>query len=141
MSAINWAVDKEAHIINVSAGFDRQFWFYNPCKGTCRICKAAEKAAGKVFAFYASAGNNGRTVCPARSGVYNPDSKVIAVGSSNAATGEKEKWSGIGNIYSPGTINFQSIKKTRSNESRLALIEKMMFSVWENKEYEKLYHI
>lgn len=137
INAINWAVSKGADIINISAGINRQLWFYNSCKGNCKLCKTAEAAAEKVFAFFAAAGNNSKTVCPARSGVYNKKSKVISVGASDPKSGNKKEWSGEGTIYSPGEIRFYSIKHGIPNINKLSLFEKMGQELWEQKKYEE----
>ncbi|MBS9770190.1 MAG: S8 family serine peptidase [Trichodesmium erythraeum GBRTRLIN201] len=135
--AIEWAVDKRVDIINISAGIDRRIFLYNPCKGNCNLCMKGMWAAEKVPLFLASAGNTKDTICPARSGVKNSSSKVIAVGAENRKTNKRHKWSAKGTRYSVGEFSFQILDNKDDIKERLAHFEEMGIRLWEEKKYEE----
>lgn len=54
MRALEWAVDKGANIVNISAGFKRA----KPCKGDCDLCQLVSEVSSQGIAVIVAAGNN-----------------------------------------------------------------------------------
>ncbi len=106
IKGLKWAQSQNVRFINLSAGIDNREWFgLRACGGQCDVCKTAYELKDKNIMLFAAAGNDGRTVCPAKVGIHFQDAPVIAVGASGSVGGEKESWSGKGNMYSTGTIH------------------------------------
>lgn len=104
IKGIEWAKEKGVRFINLSAGIEqRSFLNLWECKGTCKLCQAAYNLKSSNTMLFAAAGNNGKTVCPAKVGLLYQDSSVISVGATDAA-GNNNKWSGKGNLYAPGDV-------------------------------------
>ena len=103
IKGIKWAESQHVRLINLSAGIDNRRWLgLWDCKTTCDVCKTALNLGDKVMLF-AAAGNNGHTVCPAKVGLQEGNTSVVAVGATKVDSNEAESWSGTGNIYTNGT--------------------------------------
>lgn len=107
IKGLKWAEEQNVRMINLSAGIDNRKWFgLSECKGTCDVCETAYHLKEKKIIIAAAAGNDGKTVCPAKVSFYYDDSYVISVGALQNESGEKEGWSGEGLMYAPGTTYF-----------------------------------
>jgi subtilisin family serine protease len=107
IKGLKWAESKNVDMINLSAGIDNTRWHgLLSCKGNCEICKTAYNLKDKKIILAAAAGNNGKTVCPAKVSQYYDDSYVVSVGALDHDTGTKASWSGDGQIYMPGEIHY-----------------------------------
>ncbi len=105
IKGMKWAESQKVRIINLSAGIDNRIWHgLKSCNGTCEVCKTAYNLKNSNIYIAAAAGNNGKTVCPAKVSLYYQDSYVYSVGALDAETGTKVSWSGEGKVYMPGTV-------------------------------------
>ena len=105
IKGIKWAQSKNVRFINLSAGIDNKRWFgLRACDGSCEVCKTAYSLKDENIMLFAAAGNNVATVCPAKVALNFEDAPAMAVGAINNESGEKQAWSGEGNIYSTDTI-------------------------------------
>jgi subtilisin family serine protease len=108
VKAFDWLVDfakKNGAVVtaNISAGVYSKKWGLIPCKGDCRVCKAAINAAQHGIITTAAAGNTkGITACPARVGLEG-NNGILAVG------GYDLPQSGTGEVSTSGKIYRKSI--------------------------------
>ena len=108
IKGLNWAASHDIRIINLSAGIDNRIWHgLRSCKGTCNVCQAAYELRKKNITIVAAAGNDGKTVCPAKVSLYYADSNVLSVGAIDSDTGQKANWSGEGQVYSPADVHMK----------------------------------
>jgi len=102
IKGIEWAVQEGAQIINLSVGVYRKKWGIWDCKGDCKICRVAEKAARSGVLVVAAAGNEpGKTYCPAKVGIIKRDIGVISVAAYDFENKMIAPYSGVGNITAP----------------------------------------
>ena len=103
LKGIEWAIDKGAHIINISSEFSKK----NKCKGNCELCELVDIAASRGIAVVVAAGNSDQAVdsivCPGIAsgsftvGAVSSDKKGIASYSSVGRPGCNKP-----NIIAPG---------------------------------------
>lgn len=109
IKGLKWAESQNVNMINLSAGIDNKIWHgIFRCKGTCEVCKTAYNLKKKKIILCAAAGNNGKTVCPAKVNMYYDDSYVVSVGALDNETGEIASYSGQAMAYLPGDVLFDS---------------------------------
>ena len=98
VAGMRWATENGAHLINMS------LCIYRSCDGTCALCVEAKAiAAAGTSIVLAAAGNEGPTVaaCPAQC-----CDAVIAVGAADYTWTNNADYSGRGDRYYPGTVDF-----------------------------------
>ncbi len=106
VKAIEWAVENGARMINMSVGIYRKKWGLFECRGDCKVCKAAERAAEMGVSVTVAVGNEaGKTYCPAKVGVLKPNSGVIAITGVDIE-GKPLVNAGYGNFAALGEVIF-----------------------------------
>jgi subtilisin family serine protease len=101
LKGIQWAMSKRPTIINISAGINSKKWWFWECKGTCKVCQAANEAVVQGIVVVVAAGNDpGITLCPATAGVKG-ESSVIAIEAFNMDLLSRAPYSGTGNVGAP----------------------------------------
>jgi subtilisin family serine protease len=102
VKGIDWAVEQKVDGISISAGVDHSKWLLPDCKGTCKLCKAAENADKAGIIVSAAAGNEpNKTYCPARLGMVKKDNHIISCQAFDLTTGKIASYSGKGNATGP----------------------------------------
>ena len=137
IEAINWAREQRPDVLNLSLGIDRTFLGLNFCRGGCKLCRAAKRAAEEIRVVLAAAGNYGNTTCPARSGLLDKHSKVVAIGALNTATNAPESWSGKGNRYHPSDYRLLYHPELPRQTERLAVVEREARTLLQQKKYRE----
>ena len=96
IEAIGWCAENRIKRANISAGF-----LDETCKGDCDVCETARKAKDVIIS--AATGNYGpgKTVCPAKAGVYAKAKNVHSIGEIDPSSGKVSLSSGQGTRYSP----------------------------------------
>ena len=109
IKAIDWCIERKIKLINISAGINYKKFGLFDCNGTCKLCKAAERAVNNGSMVFAAAGNEANeTYCPATAGVK----RGVGIWAMGAVDLDNKKLpdSGTGNFYALGTVNFGPIQ-------------------------------